>query len=239
MNNNNSWSSFWQQNPSGFDKVMLEATKAFAKRLSNKKLINQNDVLLDYGCGPGFLIENLNANNAKKICGADISAFYIDKCKEKFADSNKYRFEVINSDNFDVLKDLIQQEKINKVIVLSVLQYFQDENKVKALLDSMLSLNSDIDCIVADVISSENNALKDVYSVFMQSLKNNYFISFLKFIKYAIFSNYSEVKKAGFLKIDKPFFDKYAAENNLSIHYFDDLTIHGSRYSALIKFVKK
>jgi hypothetical protein len=78
-----------------------------------------------------------------------------------------------------------------------------------------------------------------VYSVFVQSLKNNYFIPFLKFIKYIFLSDYSQVKKAGFLKIDKAFFNKYATENNLEISYFDDLTIHSSRYSVLIKFVKK
>lgn len=237
-NNNNKWATFWKQNPSGFDQVMLEATKEFSKRLSEKNLINHNDVILDYGCGLGFFIENLSPDKAKKICGVDISEFYINKCREKFSDSDKYRFEVINSEDFNLLKELIKQEKANKVIILSVLQYFQNENKVKALLDSLLNLNVEIDCIIADIISIENNALKDVYSVFVQSLKNNYFISFLKFIKYVFLSDYSQVKKVGFLKMDKVFFNKYAAENNLVIRYFDNLTIHESRYSVLIEFGK-
>ena len=236
--NSNTWSSFWKQNPSGFDEVMWEATKEFSKRLLRKNLTNQNDVILDYGCGPGFFIENLGSDAAKKICGVDISEFYINKCRKKFSDLKKYRFEVIDSENFDILEDVIKQEKVSKVIILSVLQYFQDENKVKALLDSMLRLNVAVDCIIADVISTENSTFKDVYSVFVQSLKNNYFISFLKFIKYVVFSDYSQVKKAGFLKIDKVFFNKYAADNNLTVSYFDDLTIHESRYSVLIKFVK-
>ncbi len=238
MTANNKWATFWQQNPSGFDQVMLEATKEFSKRLSEKKFLNHNDVMLDYGCGPGFFIETLNPNKAKKICGVDISEFYIHKCREKFSDSDKYRFDIINSENFDILKELIKQEKVNKVIILSVLQYFQNENKVKALLDSLLSLNIEMDCLIADIITTDNNTLKDVYSVFVQSLKNKYFLSFLTFIKYIFLSDYSQVKKAGFLKIDKVFFNQYTTENNLVISYFDNLTIHKSRYSVLIKFQK-
>lgn len=236
--NSNKWSSFWKQNPSGFDKVMYEATKEFSKRLLKKKLINPNDIILDYGCGPGFLIENLNSNYVKKICGIDISEFYISKCKEKFLDTEKFRFETINSENINFVKDLIKQEKVNKIIILSVLQYFQDEEKVKELLDHFLNLNQEIDVIIADVISTHSSTLQDVVSVFMQSLKNGYLISFIKFIKYIIFSDYSQVKKAGFLKIDKVFFNNYAKSNNLTINYFDDLTIHKSRYSLIIKNFK-
>jgi hypothetical protein len=67
-------------------------------------------------------------------------------------------------------------------------------------------------------------------------LKDRYTLKFVKFILFALFSDYRKVKKNGFLTIDYPFFENLGKKNNIKMEKINDLTIHSSRYNVVMSF---
>ena len=66
------WAHFWENERQSFNTVMKIATTYFASEIENKFQLNSTIKILDYGCGPGFLIDFL-ATKEISITGADIN----------------------------------------------------------------------------------------------------------------------------------------------------------------------
>jgi 2-polyprenyl-3-methyl-5-hydroxy-6-metoxy-1,4-benzoquinol methylase len=61
------------------------------------KLISpkQNEKVLDYGCGTGFMVEHLNDNTKAEVFGYDIEDYLLIKDKHRFRDSYHFKFDKV------------------------------------------------------------------------------------------------------------------------------------------------
>jgi len=237
MNKEQGWEDYWKDSPSGFNEIMYQSTVYFGNQLVKHFPVATSDSILDYGCGPGFLVDSLEKTNAK-IHGMDISETYIKMCKEKFKNSQNLSFSVTKSYDFEELKKIITEKKVNKVIILSILQYYQNHEQVENLVLSLqkIAKEQSFTCVLADIIPENHQFTADVMNLVKNALKDRYTLKFIKFILFALFSDYRKVKRNGFLTIDYPFFENLGKKNNIKMEKIDGLTIHSSRYNVLISF---
>jgi len=237
MNKEKGWEDYWKESPSGFNEIMNQSTVYFAKQYLEHFPITPSDVILDYGCGPGFLINYLQPTGAQ-FHGMDISDTYIKICKEKYRSNPKLSFSVTQSYDFDELKSAIIEKKANKVIVLSILQYYENAQQVEELILYLQEIAKEqpFTCVLADIIPNNHKFIADVMNIIKNALKDKYTFKFFKFILFALFSDYRNVKKNGFLTIDYPFFENLGKKNKIKTKKIEDITIHGSRYSVLLEF---
>ena len=237
MNKEQGWEDYWKDSPAGFNEIMYQSTVYFGNQLVKNFPVSTSDSILDYGCGPGFLVDYLEKTNAR-IHGMDISETYIKMCQEKFKANQNLSFSVTKSYDFEELRRIIIEKKVNKVIILSILQYYQTHEQVEELVLSLQKIAKEqpFTCILADIIPENHQFLADVMNLVKNALKDGYSLKFVNFILFALFSDYRKVKKNGFLTIDYPFFENLGKKNNIKMEKIDDLTIHSSRYNVLMSF---
>src|SRR6185436_4364955 len=84
------WSEFWMQEKSGFFKIMKMSTAVFATKFLKQFQVSENSKILDFGCGPGFLIESLLGRGIYSA-GLEINPFFVDECKRKFPELSFYK----------------------------------------------------------------------------------------------------------------------------------------------------
>jgi ubiquinone/menaquinone biosynthesis C-methylase UbiE len=80
---NNTWSSFWKKPNDAFNRVMRVATNFFYRELIKRYPLTRGNVVLDYGCGPGFLVENFVAAGIE-VTGADINEYFLQQNRARF-----------------------------------------------------------------------------------------------------------------------------------------------------------
>jgi len=228
----NNWAEFWNKKQDGFDSIMQHTTAYFQKNYIKIFPLEQNDVLLDYGCGPGYFLEKCTSYN-NNFVGVDISKNYIQFCKEKFNAQPNFSFYLTEDPNdFSTIQNVISEKKVSKIVCLSVLQYFPNEKAVEKFLDSIFS-SGKIHATFGDIIPKNNSIIKDTLYVFMGALKNGFIISYISFILKTLFSDYLKKDKAPLLQFDKDFFINYAQKNNLKISLLN-LSIPKTRFTVVL-----
>jgi 2-polyprenyl-3-methyl-5-hydroxy-6-metoxy-1,4-benzoquinol methylase len=237
MNKEQGWEDYWKDSPEGFNEIMYESTVYFGKQLVKHFPVSPSDSILDYGCGPGFLVDFLEQTKAK-IHGMDISENYIKVCQNKFKANSNLSFSVTKSYDFEELRRVILEKKVNKVVILSILQYYQSHQQVEELILALQKIAKEqpFTCVLADILPNNHQFIADVMNLVKNALKDGYSLKFAKFILFAMFSDYRKVKKNGFLTIDYPFFEELGKKYNIKMEKIDDLTIHSSRYNVVVSF---
>lgn len=216
---------------------MAQATLYFAQQLEKVLPSKLSDRFLDIGCGPGFFVGAIK-DKCEFVHGTDISEKYIQQCREQYAQYPNLSFNVTKAYDYEQYHRLIIDNQINKVVLLSILQYYKTEADVKELI---LSLNNTAKhqkfaCVLADIIPPKHSTLGDILSITKHALKKGYTLKFFRFLLFAVFSDYRKTKKNGMLQIDRSFFNNIAQELGLKIEIVNDLTLHSGRYSVLIYF---
>jgi cyclopropane fatty-acyl-phospholipid synthase-like methyltransferase len=241
MHNNNlsnaSWESFWKENPTGFNSTMAQSTLFFAQQLDEQYPISINDHFLDIGCGPGFLMAYLK-DRCELVHGTDISEKYIEICKQQFVSAQNVSVSLSKVYDFEAYDQLIIDQKINRVVMLSVLQYYNNETAVRDLIIA-LKKTAEIQqftCLLADIIPTQHSTFGDIFSIIKHAIRKGYTLKFARFLAYAIFSDYRKIKKNGLLQIDESFFTNLSIELKVDIKIVRNLTLHSGRYSVLINF---
>ncbi len=234
---NSTWESFWKENPIGFNSTMAQATLYFSQQLEKVLPSKLSDRFLDIGCGPGFFIDAIK-QKCEFVHGTDISEKYIQLCKERYGQYPNVSFSVTKAYDYEKYHQLIIDNKINKLLILSMLQYYKSEADVAALILSLnnTSKHQKFTCLLADIIPTKHSALNDILSIIKHAVKNGYTLKFLRFLMFAVFSDYRKIKKNGMLQIDKSFFYNIAKDLDLKIEVVNNLTLHSGRYSVLIYF---
>ena len=234
---NLSWETFWKNNPTGFNDTMCQSTLYFASQLDKKIPIEATDRILDIGCGPGFLTSYL-IDKCEFIFGTDISTSYIADNKSKFNAQKNVEFSTSKPYDFTAYTDIITQHKINRVVVLSVLQYYENKQQIKDLLMALKACkgNQKFSCLLADIIPTKHSALSDIKDIISHARKEGYTFKFLKFLGYAIFSNYRKIKSIGMLQVDPSFFTQLGKDLKIDVTIMKNITLHSDRYSVLINF---
>jgi cyclopropane fatty-acyl-phospholipid synthase-like methyltransferase len=232
-----SWESFWKDNPTGFNDTMAKSTLFFAQRLNQMFPISNHDYILDIGCGPGFLITYLK-DKCELAYGTDISEKYIEICKKEFAAYGNIDFNITKPYDYEAYDKIIIENQINRVILLSVLQYYKNTDEVRNLIENFkkTAQQQPFSCLLADIIPTQHSTFGDIFSIIKHAFKNGYTLKFMKFLVYAMFSDYRRIKKNGFLQIEENFFTTLAQELNINLKIIKNITMHSGRYSVLIDF---
>jgi 2-polyprenyl-3-methyl-5-hydroxy-6-metoxy-1,4-benzoquinol methylase len=79
--------------------------------------------ILDFGCGPGYLIEQLLKLNCKKVFGLDFSDESIESVNSKFSNSNRFAKAV----GVKVLPSELAADSIDLVMGVEVFEHLNDE----------------------------------------------------------------------------------------------------------------
>lgn len=229
------WESYWSVKKPGFDYIMRNTTPVFHEKYLKRTDIKPHHVFLDFGCGPGFLIEKLPAEN--KIIGADISRDYIEFCEEKFRSSENIFFECITEKNS--FQTILSKEKPDVIIAISVIQYFENNLVLKKYIDEVKNYSKEnkksIQLIIADIIPQKNSKLIDVFEVFLHSIRKGYFLDFFRFCYEVLHSDYNS-KQLKVNKTNPEFFELYAKEHHLKLEFLKNVTVNKNRYSLVFTF---
>jgi len=98
---------FWDMASKNYDKTEERFKFIHIKSRENtKKYLNENNIVLDYGCGTGTTACEL-ANQVKKIHAIDISPKMIEISKQKAAD---IQVENVNFEVTDIFDNRLKKE---------------------------------------------------------------------------------------------------------------------------------
>jgi 2-polyprenyl-3-methyl-5-hydroxy-6-metoxy-1,4-benzoquinol methylase len=229
------WGKFWETQKTAFYEVMKIATQGFAKRLVATLQINASHHILDYGCGPAFLIDDLK-HTTNYIAGADINPFFIEQARYNHP---HYTFVLISTDTEQTRLTLQQQlagKQYDFIVLLSISQYFPDLQSFGQVID-MLSgyMSSKGRIVVADVIDEKTSSYRDALALLYQCIKRGKIISFTRFMLYVLFSSYSQTsKRAKLLMISREAIEAVAGNCGLKCESVPGLTIHPSRSNYIL-----
>lgn len=105
-----------------------DLTIPMCKSIIEQLSINENDLILDYGCAKGFIVKAFHHLGRKKTFGVDISEYAIKNCDDevksylKLIDTNRRLVEQVN-------------EKYDWIICKDVLEHIEKQELRKTLAD--------------------------------------------------------------------------------------------------------
>ncbi len=229
-----SWGNYWKENPKLFVKVMEKSTQYVAQKLIQHKIITPTTTLLDFGCGPGYLADELKGK-LTAYYGVDISSNYIETARNKCADANNFQFKEIPLESgVDALLTAVEKDKkFNTIIILSVIQYFKNREELIQLLNNCkLLLTTPGKIILADVIEDDKGLWKDAFSVLIDSIQHFYLLSFICFMFRAKLSTYNMLRKERhLLHLSREEVIAISKKLNMQIEILPTITLQSSRIS--------
>jgi ubiquinone/menaquinone biosynthesis C-methylase UbiE len=133
---------------------------------------NKNDVVLDIGCGPGYLADNL-APLVKEIHCLDICDDFINNGKERFKTCKNvcfYRMDGKNYTDFSQLHDF----EFTKMIWLTVIQYYNKRDHLKLLIRHVKKISQKgAKFLIADIPQNRNRK-SEIFELLKVSIKKYY-----------------------------------------------------------------
>lgn len=116
----------WQSAVNWYSQIMGETGDELNRYIIRPTLLKmlgqlKGQVLLDVGCGSGYLTFEL-AQTAKKVVGVDFSADFINLCRTKYENQRNLSFEVYDA----TTKMEFDDQSFNIVLSKMVLQYIKD-----------------------------------------------------------------------------------------------------------------
>jgi len=219
---NSSWTSFWKKPNDAFNRVMNVATDFFYRELTGRYPLKPGDSVLDYGCGPGFLIGNL-VNAGIDVTGADIN--------DHFLQQNKARFPAVDFIRISGKPPVTFKKQFDQVILLSIVQYFPSlEDMENVVRDLKGYLKPGGKLIIADVLDENTSPTRDALGIFTQCIRRGRLVAFARFILYLILSDYRQTSKNNKLLLVSSTFVKQMADRcSLKVELVKDMTPHPTR----------
>ena len=133
----NTSEKFWNKVSNLFDgseKKIKQNSTSFKTIEATKKQLDMNDVVLDYGCGPGTLTIEM-AENVKTIHAIDISSGMIEVAKGKAAKRNIPNVVFEHSNLFD---EQYKKGSFNVILAFNILHFIEDMPKVMVQINDLL-----------------------------------------------------------------------------------------------------
>jgi 2-polyprenyl-3-methyl-5-hydroxy-6-metoxy-1,4-benzoquinol methylase len=235
------WDNFWkgQRRRDSFGEIMRVNTDYFGKQLQRVFGLKASDRILDYGCGPGFLVDYL-AKRAIPLTGADINDFFIAQCREHHPGT---LFIAITTDpeaNRGILRQQLGDRRFDYIVLLSIAQYFKDLptlERVAQMLGEFLAPGGRI--IIADALDEKTSAASDALSLLRHCIMRGQVVRFVRFILYVLFSDYRSISKnTQLLQIPETAIRKIAERSALHFEKVNGLTIHATRTNYVLSKVK-
>lgn len=221
------WSRFWKESGSQFDEVMEVSTWAAARRLDHHYRFNASNSILDFGCGPGYLVKYL-LPTLVQITGADISMEVVEQNRIRYPGT-----QFIFIDDISSLHNALGKRRFDYIILLSVVQYFGEIARVQEVVGELHKvLKPTGRLIIADVVNSKTSRLSDAAAAFFECLNRGRGLAFLRFIVRLLTSQYSTtVHSQPLLVIDDAGIESVASSNGMRWKKLPQMSVHPSRTS--------
>ncbi len=231
----NSWREFWDGQDLFPDEFFDRGVHAFIT--GSKPLISfdADDRVLDIGCGPGFLGQQLMGTIAQ-YHGVDVSPAYIEQCQERFQQSPSHQFTQLGEQytNLDGLGDA----RFDKIVCLSVVQYYQQKSDVITLIEQVSRHAAPgAKLIIAD-IPVDHDLLGDICCLIKSAVRHRLIWKTIRFLVRARFHSYRKlVDDTGLLRYSQEDLQRFqnATEYPTEISALP-ITFNPNRYHLVIQF---
>ncbi|HTE30210.1 MAG TPA: methyltransferase domain-containing protein [Chryseolinea sp.] len=229
------WAKFWEGQGDAFSTIMKINTAFFGDRLKKEFALKPRMRILDYGCGPGLLADQL-APDDLSITGVDINNDFILQCQKNHPRSQFIQISPDINITERLLADALAGTQFDVIVLLSILQYFKEINEVESVLRLLHGYTLPTGKIIlADVIAEGTKPLNDTISLFVQSVRQNKVGAFFGFIFYLISSDYRKVSaESKLLSISLEAINDIATRQGFSLAKMEGLTIHRSRTNYVL-----
>ncbi|MBU7029513.1 MAG: class I SAM-dependent methyltransferase [Theionarchaea archaeon] len=234
----NNWIDYWDSE-NIFDRFKWQIfTNTFATSTESLLHYNSKDIVLDIGCGPGYLAAALQ-NKIKEFHGVETSQRFLDMARKKFSHEKNIFFYRLNREdytNFSFLKD--RGLKFSKIICLSVIQYYDSINDVKKLIEEVRTISAPgAKFIIADIKSSTLQ-FSDVAGFLRDGINRGILRRMLRFLVFLGKSDYTKLLSSkGLLTLSVEKIHEIVEEHNLDAQLLTmQLTANKNRKHLLITF---
>lgn len=224
---NSSWSSFWKKPNDAFNRVMKVATDFFYNELTRRYPLTAGDTVLDYGCGPGFLVANF-VRTGVGVTGADIN--------EHFLQQNRVTFPTVDFIQLSEKPAVTFKRQFDQVILLSIVQYFSSLDDIEYAVRYLKSyLKPGGKLIIADVMDEQTSSASDALGIFIQCVRQGRVFAFARFILYLMLSDYRQTSKNSQLLLVSSHFVKQMADRcSMNVEMAKDMTPHPTRKNYIL-----
>jgi 2-polyprenyl-3-methyl-5-hydroxy-6-metoxy-1,4-benzoquinol methylase len=235
--NSPGWDNFWKDQQQSFDRIMRISTTYFSNQLIKLIGIKKTDKILDYGCGPGFLIDCICDETETSPSGVDINDFYLKQCSTNHPESQFVKITTDSNINRNIFVEHFGTTKFDLIILLSVSQYLKGQKELEdviRLLSAYLTEQGKI--IVADVIDPSSSPYRDALSLLIYCIKKRELISYVRFMFFLFSSSYRSLSKSvKLLTFSQDAIFQIAQNNSLTCREIQGMTIHATRKNYLFK----
>ena len=230
------WTDFWKSENVTSETMSRLNMEIFIQSTEPIMKYNREDIVLDIGCGFGFLPAFLKGK-VKEIHCLDISEKYLDICRKKFDRSNNLLFYKIDENNYTDLS-IVKAKRFSKIICLSVIQYYKNINEVERLIEGVQEIAlPGAKFLIAD-IPKDTRPYSDIWSIIKMGAKGKcVYETFKHLIKLRVSDYYQVHSKFGLLVFSEDILNDLMRKHNLNAQIFTtQMTINKSRLHWLISF---
>ena len=210
--------------------------EVFSDRSGRILLFDENDRVLDFGCGLGSFAHHFK-KKVSAIDGVDINSKYISHCSKKY-NTESLNFHKLDESNFTNL-DVLGEKTFTKCIINSVVQYFDDQQQLYKLINEIYARRDQekgITILILDFPTERSSTFKDVLWQLYFGVRYRYVTCVIYSLIRAVFSRYLTIRSnVGLLELDRSNIEEFFTRNDFSYRFSKQiLTVNGSREHLLI-----
>jgi ubiquinone/menaquinone biosynthesis C-methylase UbiE len=235
-NKASNWIDWWKAETITREANWQKNMQIFLKATEPILIYGRQDTILDIGCGPCHFASSLK-HRVKEIHSVDISERYLSFCKTKFKNERNMFFHKLDENNYTNLS-CIKHLKFSIIVCMSVIQYYNDLEDVKRLIQEARSIAlPGARFLIAD-IPTNNGVLSDLAGMLGTGLKEEYLTEGIKFMFRARSSNYHKMRSSvGLLSISEEHLKDLISTLDLDARILSThMTVNKYRKHLLIKF---
>lgn len=239
MNRNaETWPDYWEEETKLLP-MMERMTNHFYRASRSIMDFGKEDSVLDFGCGPGYLVSRLE-KDVKEIYGVDISASMIGKCRKRFSGRAHCHFLQLDKANSTDLSALGEWQ-FSKGICLSVVQYFDSIEDLGKLIQSADDHAGPGALFLIADIPVGAGLIGDVWELLKAAKSGGFLFKAFQFLFLSRFSSYYRVRSSrGLLRFNTEHIKDLIQSMELNARILrDPLTFSSKRVHLLIKLKGK
>ncbi len=238
MKYNNPWVEYWNKdNIWSRSKFWRRQMEVFVRLTADVMDYNENDKVLDFGCGSGNFAE-ITAHKVGSILCADMSENYVSICANKFSEVHNVSVVRVNPD----LSDLASLGSgFTKVICFSVMHYFPDLDYVTSFVKGVQQIAVPGTKLLIGDIGNNNRTWIDNFRALTFTLREGMFVDALKLIAriWLVDPNYRKIKQGGdsYLIIPDTYLMELGEELGVKVTNVEtQLTVNANYRHVLIEY---
>ena len=238
MKYNNPWVEYWNKdNIWSRSKFWRRQMEVFVRLTADVMDYNENDKVLDFGCGSGNFAE-ITAHKVGSILCADMSENYVSICANKFSEVHNVSVVRVNPD----LSDLASLGSgFTKVICFSVMHYFPDLDYVTSFVKGVQQIAVPGTKLLIGDIGNNNHTWIDSFRALTFTLREGMFIDAFKLISriWLVDPNYRKIKQGGdsYLIIPDTYLMELGEELGVKVTNVEtQLTVNANYRHVLIEY---